>query len=98
MTTQRIETALAKLSARDISLIAERQQGMNDLRNLLGVGGIYGRAVNAQDERLARAVMDGLQDGWYLAGDQGEGFTGAERTAYLTALELATRVAPAVAA
>lgn len=97
MKTQKL-TALQNLTRRDVALIAERPQGMNDLRNLLGIGGIYGRAVNSQDERLARAVMDGLQDGWYLAGDQGEGFTGAERTAYLTALSIATAVAPAVAA
>lgn len=98
MTTQHIIAKLSILTRRDVALITERQQGFNDLRNLLGVGGLYGRAVNAQDERLARATMDGLQDGWYLAGDQGDGFTGAERTAYLAALELATRVAPAVAA
>lgn len=90
--------ALSNLTRRDVALIAERKQGMNDLRNLLGIGGLYGRVVSAQDERLARAVMNGLQDGWYLAGDQGEGFTGAERTAYLTALSIATAVAPTVAA
>lgn len=97
MTTTQL-TAISSLTPRDVALIAERPQGMNDLRNLLGIGGLYGRAVNAQDERIARAVMDGLQDGWYLAGDQGEGFAGAERAAYLTALSIATAVAPAVAA
>ena len=98
MTTQRIADALAKFTARDLALIVERPQGMNDLRNALRVGGLYGRAVNAADELRARAVMDGLADGWYLAGDQGEGFKGDDRAAYLAALEIASRLAPAVAA
>jgi hypothetical protein len=97
MTPQQI-AALSQFTPADIEHVATLAQGYNYLRNQLGIGGIYGRAVNPASERLARAIHDGLSDGWYLADDQGEGFTGAERMAYLAALELATRVAPAVAA
>lgn len=97
MTTQQT-TTISQFTASDIEHIATLAQGFNYLRNKLSIGGIYGRAVNPASERLARAIHDGLSDGWYLAGDHGEGFTGAEREAYLTALAIATAVAPAVAA
>lgn len=97
MTTQQTAT-LSQFTDAEIEHIATLQQGYNYLRNKLGVGGLYGRALNPASERMARAIHDGLSDGWYLAGDQGEGFTGAERDAYLAALALATSVAPAVAA
>lgn len=87
---------LVALTASDVKHIATLAQGMNELRAWLRVGGRLGTARNVAEERAARAVMDGLSDGWYLCGDQGECFDGEDRLWYLAALEVATRLAPPI--
>jgi hypothetical protein len=91
-------TELSTMTLADVQHFATLRQGMNALRNWLKLGGRYGVAVDVAQERIARAVMDGLQDGWYLCGDQGQGFTGEVRAWYLAALSVATKLAPALAA
>lgn len=79
--------ALRTLTAADIEHIVETRQGANALRNLLGVGGLYGVAVNAQDERCAAAARQGLRDGWLELDSQAEHYAGEELTWYLVGLE-----------
>jgi hypothetical protein len=86
------QDALKSLTRRDVQLIAERGQGKNDLRNVLKVGGLYGRAVNAADERCAAAALEGLRDGWYDSGDASEYYTGEEQAWYRAAREHAIAV------
>jgi hypothetical protein len=83
---------LKTLTRRDVQLIAERAQGKNDLRNVLKVGGLYGRAVNAAEERCAAAALEGLRDGWYAAGDESEYYAGEEQAWYRAAREHAIAV------
>lgn len=82
--TSRI-AALSKLTRSDVEFIATKAQGKNDLRNVLKVGGLYGRAVNAQDERQAAAALDGLRDGLFGGVDDSEFYTGAELALYQAA-------------
>lgn len=77
--------ALQTLSANLIDHITGKRQGRNELRSLLGVGGLYGRAVNAQDERNAAAALQGLRDGWLALDSQAEFYTGEELAWYLAA-------------
>jgi hypothetical protein len=85
--------AIALLPPADVAHLAERAQGLNELRALLGVGGRLGSAESASDERAARAALDGLQDGMARAGDQGECFGPDERPWYLAALAAGERAA-----
>jgi hypothetical protein len=87
---------LSTLTASDVEHVAVLAQGMNELRAWLRVGGRLGTARSVAEERAARAVMDGLSDGWYLCGDQGECFEGEDRLWYLAALDVATRLAPPI--
>lgn len=82
--------ALKTLTAADIAHIVETRQGANALRNLLGVGGLYGRAVSAQSERCAAAARQGLRDGWFELDSQAEYYEGEELVWYLAALEVAS--------
>jgi hypothetical protein len=77
--------ALKSLTARDIEHIVLKSQGRNDLRNVLGVGGLYGRAVSAADERCAAAALQGLADGWLELDSQAVYYTGEEQIWYLAA-------------
>jgi hypothetical protein len=84
--------ALKDLTRVDIAHIVELRQGANALRDLLGVGGLYGRAVCALDERCAAAARQGLRDGWLELDSQGDLYAGEERAWYLAALEVSASV------
>lgn len=84
---------LAILSRADVAHIAEKAQGRNDLRALLGVGGLLGRAVSADSERQAAAALDGLRDGWFGGDvDDSEFYAGDELAMYRAARERAMEV------
>lgn len=82
--------ALKTMTAADIAHVVETRQGANALRNLLDVGGLYGVAVNAQDERCSAAALQGLRDGWLELDSQAEYYTGDELAWYLAALDIAS--------
>lgn len=82
MKTQEI---LSTLSALQVDDITGRAQGRNELRNLLGVGGLNGRAVNVQHERCAAAALQGLRDGWLALDSQAAFYSGEELTWYMAA-------------
>ena len=84
--------ALSTLTPAAIAHIVETRQGANALRNLLGVGGLYGVATSAQDERCAVAARQGLRDGWLELDSQAGHYAGDELAWYLAALETATDV------
>jgi hypothetical protein len=85
--------ALANLSRSDVAFIAEKAQGRNELRALLKVGGIHGRAVSAESEKQAAAALEGLRDGWYAGPDASAYYAGAELAMYCAARERALAVA-----
>lgn len=88
----RTRDALKTMTAADIAHVVETRQGANALRNLLGVGGLYGVAVNAQSERCSAAALQGLRDGWFGLDSQAEYYAdGSEELAwYETGLEVAS--------
>lgn len=93
MDTTNRSAKLATLSRADVAHIAEKAQGRNELRALLGVGGLLGRAVSADSEHQAAAALDGLRDGWFGGNvDDSEYYTGAARVMYRAARERAMAV------
>lgn len=77
--------ALRTLDPATIDRYALHAQGREELRKLLGVGGLLGRAVNAHEERCALAAWQGLRDGWIEGDDLSAYYEGEERAWYVEA-------------